>query len=114
MRANPLVSVLVDTRGEGREWKSVVVDGRYEELLDRIGHMPEREHAWSILSRHVDWWEPGALKPMDTSACGPLDTCILSDFDRARVGSRSERAYYLNIGRGTLAVLHRAIKTGSD
>jgi nitroimidazol reductase NimA-like FMN-containing flavoprotein (pyridoxamine 5'-phosphate oxidase superfamily) len=63
MRANPLVSVLVDTRGEGREWKSVVVDGRYEELLDRIGHMPEREHAWSILSRHVDWWEPGALKP---------------------------------------------------
>lgn len=64
MRANPLVSVLVDTRGEGREWKSVVVDGRYEELLDRIGHMPEREHAWSILSRHVDWWEPGALKPV--------------------------------------------------
>ncbi|PTE08787.1 pyridoxamine 5'-phosphate oxidase family protein [Mesorhizobium helmanticense] len=63
MRVNPLVSVLVHTRGEGQEWKSVVIDGRYEELLDRIDHMPEREHAWSILSKHVDWWEPGALKP---------------------------------------------------
>lgn len=64
MRANPFVSVLVDTRGEGREWKSVGVDGRYEELLGRIDRMPEREHAWSILSRHVDWWEPGALQPV--------------------------------------------------
>ncbi|TIO05582.1 MAG: pyridoxamine 5'-phosphate oxidase family protein [Mesorhizobium sp.] len=63
MRANPLVSILVDTRGEGREWKSVVADGRYEELVDRIDRMSEREHAWSILSKHVDWWEPGALKP---------------------------------------------------
>ncbi|MGX8013493.1 pyridoxamine 5'-phosphate oxidase family protein [Mesorhizobium sp. ORM8.1] len=62
MRANPLVSVQVDARGEGRAWKSVVVDGRYEELMDRIDHMPERQHAWSILSKHVDWWEPGALK----------------------------------------------------
>lgn len=50
-------------RGEGRQWKSVVVDRRYEELLDRIDQRPEREHAWSILSKHVDWWEPGALKP---------------------------------------------------
>ncbi len=64
MRSNPLVCVQVDTRGEGREWKSVIVDGRYEELLDRIDRAPEREHAWSILSKHVDWWEPGALKPV--------------------------------------------------
>jgi uncharacterized protein len=62
MRANRLVSVQVDTHGEGREWKSVVVDGRYEELSDA-----EREHAWSILSKHVDWWEPGALKPVTPS-----------------------------------------------
>ena len=31
MRANPLVSVQVDEPCEGRGWKSVVVDGRYEE-----------------------------------------------------------------------------------
>lgn len=64
MRANPMVSVLVDARGEGREWRNVVVDGRYEELPDRIGQKRERDYAWSLLSRHVDWWEPGGLKPV--------------------------------------------------
>lgn len=64
MRANPHVAVLVEEHGEGRGWRSVVVDGRYEELPDRIGHKRERDHAWSLLSRHVDWWEPGALKPV--------------------------------------------------
>lgn len=67
MRTNPLVSITVEERGQGREWRSVVADGRYEELPDRIGHKLERDHAWSLLSHHVDWWEPGALKPADAS-----------------------------------------------
>jgi len=64
MRDNPLVSVQVEQRGEGRAWKSVVLDGRYEELPDRIGHKLERERAWSLLSKHADWWEPGGFKPV--------------------------------------------------
>ncbi len=60
MRANPLVSVLIEERGRGREWKSAVVDGRYEELPERI----QRERAWALLSEHSNWWEPGALKPV--------------------------------------------------
>ena len=40
------------------------VDGRYEELPDLIGHKREREHAWSLLSQHANWWEPGGLKPV--------------------------------------------------
>lgn len=64
MRENSLVSVQVDERGAGREWESVIVDGRYEELPDRIGYKVERDRAWSVLSKHVDWWEPGALKPV--------------------------------------------------
>lgn len=63
MRANPLVSVQIDEHGEGRGWRSVVADGRYEELPDRIGHKVQRDHAWALLSKHADWWEPGALKP---------------------------------------------------
>lgn len=63
MRANPLVSVLVEQKEKGREWKSVIVDGRYEELPDHVGHKRDREHCWSLLSRHASWWEPGALKP---------------------------------------------------
>jgi nitroimidazol reductase NimA-like FMN-containing flavoprotein (pyridoxamine 5'-phosphate oxidase superfamily) len=62
MRANPQVSAVIEEHGRGREWKSVIVDGRYEELPG-IGHR-ERDHAWSLLSKHVDWWEPGALKPV--------------------------------------------------
>ncbi|EHH12693.1 hypothetical protein GCM10007880_03990 [Mesorhizobium amorphae] len=60
MRTNPLVSVQVDERGQGRGWRSVIVDGRYEELPDQL----QRDHAWSVLSKHPDWWEPGALKPV--------------------------------------------------
>lgn len=62
MRANPLVSVLVEEHGSGRDWKSVIVEGRFEELPDRIGSKRARDHAWLLLSRHPDWWEPGALK----------------------------------------------------
>lgn len=63
MRTNPKVSVQVDERGAAREWRSVIVDGLYEELPDRIGHQQELDHAWSLLSKHTDWWEPGAYKP---------------------------------------------------
>ncbi|WP_315928659.1 pyridoxamine 5'-phosphate oxidase family protein [Mesorhizobium sp. SP-1A] len=64
MRANPQVCVQVDARGEGRGWQSVILEGSYEELPDRIGFKRERDHAWSLLSKHSDWWEPGALKPV--------------------------------------------------
>jgi nitroimidazol reductase NimA-like FMN-containing flavoprotein (pyridoxamine 5'-phosphate oxidase superfamily) len=70
MRANPHVSLVVERGGHGRDWQSVVVDGRFEELPDRIGHKKERDHAWSLLSRHFDWWEPGALKPVTPPQLG--------------------------------------------
>jgi nitroimidazol reductase NimA-like FMN-containing flavoprotein (pyridoxamine 5'-phosphate oxidase superfamily) len=64
MRANPRVALLVEESGHGRGWRSVVAEGRFEELPDRIGHKRLRDRAWTLLSRHVDWWEPGALKPV--------------------------------------------------
>src|SRR5262249_14736851 len=63
MRANPLVAVLVEQRGKGQAWRSVIAEGRYEELPDRIGYKRQRDYAWSLLSKHANWWEPGALKP---------------------------------------------------
>jgi uncharacterized protein len=63
MRANPKVCVQVDDFHQGRGWKSAVVYGRYEELPDRIGSKIQRERAWSLLSQHAGWWEPGGLKP---------------------------------------------------
>ena len=63
MRTNPLVCVLVDKFAPRREWRSVIVYGRYEELPDTPQRRDEREHAWSLLQLHANWWEPGGLKP---------------------------------------------------
>jgi nitroimidazol reductase NimA-like FMN-containing flavoprotein (pyridoxamine 5'-phosphate oxidase superfamily) len=64
MRQNPEVCLQVDDFAQDRGWKSVVVYGAYEELPDRIGSKRERDHAWSLLSKHANWWEPGGLKPV--------------------------------------------------
>ncbi len=77
MRTNPLVCVQVDEFGRDREWRSVVVDGRYEELPDRIGWKTERDRAWSLLSQHANWWEPGGMKPIPEGATPHLFFRIL-------------------------------------
>ena len=64
MRANDRVCLQADEFGKAGEWRSVVVHGRYEELPDRIGWKMQRERAWSLLSKHADWWEPGGRKPV--------------------------------------------------
>ena len=64
MRQNPDVCLQVDDFEESRGWKSVVAYGVFEELPDRIGSKRERDHAWSLLSKHANWWEPGGLKPV--------------------------------------------------
>ncbi|HEY5817178.1 MAG TPA: pyridoxamine 5'-phosphate oxidase family protein [Mesorhizobium sp.] len=63
MRHNPRVSLLVEEIAEDGTWKSVIAAGHFEELPDRIGFKIELDHAWSELSTHVNWWEPGSLKP---------------------------------------------------
>ena len=64
MRENPKVCMVVEEHIDGGQWKSVVVDGTYEELPDEVGHKRDRERAWSLLSKYSDWWQPGALKPV--------------------------------------------------
>lgn len=62
MRNNPSVCLLID-KIEDTGWRSVIVNGRYEELPDEIGHKVQRDRAWSLLSKYANWWEPGSLKP---------------------------------------------------
>ncbi len=73
MRANPLVCVLVEIHGEKGVWRSVVADGRYEELPDARGSREDRERAWTLLSRSPVWWEPGGytLEPTPASDRSP-------------------------------------------
>lgn len=63
MKKNPRVSLLVEEFGKDGGWKSVIAEGRFEVLADRVGSKVELDRAWSLLSRHVNWWEPGGLKP---------------------------------------------------
>lgn len=87
MRANPNVALLVEEAAKGRLWKSVVAEGRFEELPDRIGFKSEREHAWSLLNKRANWWEPGALKPIPS----PLADHSLHVFFRIHIEQISGR-----------------------
>ncbi len=67
MRQNPQVCLQVDSM-RNREWRSVIVYGCYEELPDNEQWRRERRHAWELLQRHANWWEPGALSPAQQAA----------------------------------------------
>jgi nitroimidazol reductase NimA-like FMN-containing flavoprotein (pyridoxamine 5'-phosphate oxidase superfamily) len=61
MRRNPRVCLEVDGVDGQSNWTSIVVLGRYEELLDTPDDQPERLHAQKLLQRHAMWWQPGAV-----------------------------------------------------
>ena len=73
MYANPQAALLVEEFSEGQKWRSVIAEGRFEALPDRTGFKIEREHAWALLSKHANWWEPGSLKPIQTPATNSSD-----------------------------------------
>jgi uncharacterized protein len=72
MRANPLVCVEADEVVSTHQWMSVIVLGRYEELLDTPEWRSERELAWKLLQQYAMWWEPGYAKAIVHSAERPL------------------------------------------
>jgi nitroimidazol reductase NimA-like FMN-containing flavoprotein (pyridoxamine 5'-phosphate oxidase superfamily) len=59
MRANPLVAFEVEEFSADREWTTVVMTGRYEELAP---HGAAGETAWELLQKCPMWWEPGYAK----------------------------------------------------
>lgn len=67
MRENAQVCVQVDEIIANREWRSVIVYGLFEELPDTPQWQRDRDHAWSLLQQHANWWEPGSLKPSSPS-----------------------------------------------
>lgn len=69
MRSNPKVSLQISEFASNRRWKSVVVTGTYRELPAQ-GCGNERLHAWSLLQKKANWWEPGGLKPVPQEISG--------------------------------------------
>jgi nitroimidazol reductase NimA-like FMN-containing flavoprotein (pyridoxamine 5'-phosphate oxidase superfamily) len=56
MRANPRVCLEVDEVKSRSEWKSVIANGRYEELPEPQ-YTAERDHARKILGKQHRWWQ---------------------------------------------------------
>jgi uncharacterized protein len=73
MRANPLVCVEADEITNRREWQTVVVFGRYQELPDtpELGRL--RTLAHDLLAKTAMWWEPGYVKTLHQGEERPLD-----------------------------------------
>ena len=63
MRANPLVCVQADDIVDHYHWTSVIVQGRYEELLDGRERNPDRTRAYELLQERAMWWEPASVAP---------------------------------------------------
>lgn len=63
MRANPLVCVEADEFLNRRDWATVIVCGRYEELSNTHAHDVDRSHTHVLVQhRHPAWWEPAYVK----------------------------------------------------
>jgi len=58
MRSNPRVCLEIDERASHHRWLSIVVLGRYEELLETPGCDRARAHALELLQRREIWWQP--------------------------------------------------------
>jgi nitroimidazol reductase NimA-like FMN-containing flavoprotein (pyridoxamine 5'-phosphate oxidase superfamily) len=64
LRSNPNACLQMEVSDEHHRWKSVVAEGRYQELPDSPEWHNERLYAWSLLQRRSFWWEPGSSKPV--------------------------------------------------
>lgn len=72
MRTNPQVCVEVDEIINRQDWTSVIVQGRYEELVDTPEWKPIRELAHDLLQRQAMWWEPAYVRTPHLRAADEL------------------------------------------
>jgi nitroimidazol reductase NimA-like FMN-containing flavoprotein (pyridoxamine 5'-phosphate oxidase superfamily) len=61
MRSNPLVCLETDESQSQERWASVIVSGRYEELLETPEFAADRAHAHQALQQHASWWGYAAV-----------------------------------------------------
>jgi nitroimidazol reductase NimA-like FMN-containing flavoprotein (pyridoxamine 5'-phosphate oxidase superfamily) len=89
MRANPLVCVEADEVVSAEQWVSVIVFGRYEELLDTPEYQGTRALAHALLKRHSVWWEPAYAKTILRGAQRSLEPVFYRIQGRQITGHRA-------------------------
>lgn len=73
MRANPLVCVEVDDIVSPVHWTSVIVNAKYEELVDTPDGQIHRDLAFKLLQKRNLWWEPGYVKTVIHGEQRPME-----------------------------------------
>ncbi|RVL09957.1 pyridoxamine 5'-phosphate oxidase family protein, partial [Sinorhizobium meliloti] len=81
-----------------RQWKSVVVTGRYQELPATQGCHHERIHAWSLREKKPNWWKPGGHKPV-AKPSAHIFVCVVMD----EIAGRAASAAVAGVLRAELA-----------
>lgn len=77
MRQNPLVCIEFEEVSTPRDWKTVIILGRFEELPDTPEHADSRRRAYNLLSARPEWWEPGYVKTALAEGIRPLEPLYL-------------------------------------
>jgi uncharacterized protein len=93
MRKNPKVCLQVEEWPSKGSWRSVVLNGNFQELPDDDVWHEERLHAWSLLQKHMNWWEVGSLKPdeVEPAHVSPhLFYCIYMSDMSGRIATRMD------------------------
>lgn len=62
MRENPNVCVEVEDVADRFHWTTIVIFGRYDEIVDSAEQKDIRQRALELLQRRAEWWLPGAAK----------------------------------------------------
>jgi nitroimidazol reductase NimA-like FMN-containing flavoprotein (pyridoxamine 5'-phosphate oxidase superfamily) len=62
MRENPRVCLEVDEVADKDHWQTVIVFGRYEEILDSPEEPEARLRAVTLFQQRPEWWLPAAAK----------------------------------------------------
>jgi nitroimidazol reductase NimA-like FMN-containing flavoprotein (pyridoxamine 5'-phosphate oxidase superfamily) len=60
MRRNPKVCVEVEDVDDRFHWTTILIFGRYDEILDGSEERINRQRALEMFGHHAEWWLPGA------------------------------------------------------
>lgn len=88
MRHNPKVCVEIDDITDPFHWTTIVVLGRYEEILRSADASRARKRARELFETRPEWWLPGAAHLADSEHEIPVVYRIHADIMTGRQADR--------------------------
>jgi len=92
MRENPRVCIQVDDISDRFHWGTVIVFGRFEELLHMPSDEAARQRAHELFDHVPEWWQPASATPAADATRMPVIYRIRIDSLSGRLADRPEQA----------------------